>query len=64
LTDWLQPRDIEVNGIVASKAVEIVARDYPFQPVPDYPDGLQHDGKARAGTWSSGLSPANFSKRG
>jgi hypothetical protein len=53
VTDWLQRRGIGVTVAVAAQAVETVARDRTFHPVRDYLGGLQHDGKARLGSWLS-----------
>jgi predicted P-loop ATPase len=51
--EWLQRAGIAVNAQTAAQAVEAVARDRTFHPVIDYLSSLQHDGKARSGTWLS-----------
>jgi len=51
--EWLQRAGIAVNTQTAAQAVEAVARDRAFHPVIDYLLGLEHDGKARSGTWLS-----------
>ena len=51
--EWLQRAGIAVNTQTAAQAVEAVARDRSFHPVIDYLSSLQHDGKARSGTWLS-----------
>ena len=42
-----------MNTQTAAQAVEAVARDRAFHPVMDYLCSLEHDGKARSGTWLS-----------
>jgi predicted P-loop ATPase len=51
--EWLQRAGIAVNTQTAAQAVEAVARDRAYHPVIDYLTSLQHDGKARLGTWLS-----------
>jgi predicted P-loop ATPase len=51
--EWLQRAGIAVNTQTAAQAIEAVARDRAFHPVIDYLTSLQHDGKARTGTWLS-----------
>jgi predicted P-loop ATPase len=51
--EWLQRAGIAVNTQTAAQAIEAVARDRTFHPVADYLAGLEHDGKARLGTWLS-----------
>ena len=51
--EWLQRAGIAVNTQTAAQAVEAVARDRAYHPVVDYLSSLQHDGKARLGTWLS-----------
>jgi predicted P-loop ATPase len=51
--EWLQRAGIAVNTQTAAQAVEAVARDRALHPVIEYLTSLQHDGKARSGTWLS-----------
>ena len=51
--DWLQRAGIAVNPQTAAQAVKTVARDRAFHPVFNFLENLQHDGKARLGTWLS-----------
>ncbi len=51
--EWLQRQGISVNTQTAAQAVEAVARDRTFHPVINYLSGLEHDGRARLGTWLS-----------
>lgn len=51
LTEWLQSRDIFVNKHMAKDAIESVAHDLPYNPLHNYLNGLQWDGKNRIHDW-------------
>ena len=51
LTVWLHHQGIMVGSDIAGKAVQRVAREYPFHPVREYLDGLTWDGMPRMDNW-------------
>jgi predicted P-loop ATPase len=51
--EWLQHNGIFVSSVIASQAVETVAREHRIHPVKVYLEGLQWDGKSRLRTWLS-----------
>jgi|SRR5215471_4221819 len=60
---WLERQGIVTSDLLASKAVQTVARDHPFHPVRDYLDGLEWDGIERLDDWLTlylGVKPGAY----